>query len=143
MCSYGLSLSVGNLAGSTFLNFACLGAADIVGKILVVIFMRVYPSQGLKLFWVHEPLRMFESTLYKTTKAANYSFIFLTWPHVSEYWLTDKTSSREDSNYHCFIRHWKAPSINSSNYYLHDCCRVVSYRMPTTRYVKKLFKTLL
>ena len=43
MCSYGLSLSVGNLAGSTFLNFACLGAADIVGKILVVVFMRVYP----------------------------------------------------------------------------------------------------
>ena len=51
----------------------------VVGKVLVVIFMRVYTSQGLELFWVHEHSGMFESTSYKTQKVANYSFIYLTW----------------------------------------------------------------
>ena len=127
MCTYGLSLSVGNLAGSTFLNFACLGAADIVGKVLLVIFVRFYPSEDSNSFSLANYLSMFESTLYKTQKVANYSFIYLTWHHVSDYWLLDKTSSRENSNYHCFIRYWKATGINSSNDYYHDCGRILSH----------------
>ena len=42
MSQFGLSLSVGNLAGSPFLNFALLGCADLVAKVSFALFMRAY-----------------------------------------------------------------------------------------------------
>ena len=42
MCQFGLSISVGNLAGDPFINFALLGSADCAAKICFIIFMRFY-----------------------------------------------------------------------------------------------------
>ena len=49
MCQFGLSISVGNLAGDPFLNFALLGTADCVAKVCFIIFMRFYKQQRKQL----------------------------------------------------------------------------------------------
>ena len=45
MSQFGLSLSVGSLAGSPFLNFALLGCADLVAKVCFALFMRAYSQK--------------------------------------------------------------------------------------------------
>ena len=49
MCGFGLSISVDNLAGDPFLNFALLGTADCAAKVCFFIFMRFFPNQRKRL----------------------------------------------------------------------------------------------
>ena len=49
MSQFGLSLSVGSLAGSPFVNFALLGCADLVAKISFTMFMRAYSKKRKRL----------------------------------------------------------------------------------------------
>ena len=49
MCQFGLSISVGNLAGDPFTNFALLGTADFTAKVCFMTFMRFYRNRRKRL----------------------------------------------------------------------------------------------
>ena len=117
MCGFGLSISVGNLAGDPFTNFALLGTAGKGPQTFetccysFLFFFRIPVTQYYRLCRKALSYR-FHAFLPASTKTTDHCNFFRNWSHLSFNQFTTETN---ESSPHCCCTfyNWQVFSFNN------------------------------